>query len=66
MVLPLHVLEPGARDREDRHAAPVRAAYLHRLELAATHEPEGSEEEVVRLKHWALPVDCGRRGGLAS
>jgi hypothetical protein len=35
------------------------------VKLAATHEPEGSEEEVVGLKHWALPVDCGRRGGLA-
>ena len=49
MVLALDVVEPRARDREDRHAPPVRAAHLDRLELAATHEPEGSEEEVVRL-----------------
>jgi len=66
VVLALNVVEPWARDREDRYAPPVRAAHLDRLELAATHEPEGSEEEVVRLKHWALPVDCGRRGGVAS
>jgi hypothetical protein len=66
VVLTLDVVEPLARDREDRHASPVCAAHLDRLELAAAHEPEGSEEEVVRLKHWALPVDCGRRGGLRS
>jgi hypothetical protein len=59
VVLALGVVEPRARDREDRHAPPVRAAHLDRLELAATHEPEGSEEEVVRLKHWGPP--CGLR-----
>jgi hypothetical protein len=66
VVLALDVVEPRARDREDRHAAAVRAAHLDRLKLATTHKPEGSEEEVVRLKHWALPMDCGRRGGLRS
>jgi hypothetical protein len=52
VVLALDVVEPRASDREDRHTPPVHAAHLDRLELAATHEPEGSEEEVVRLKHW--------------
>ena len=66
VVVARRLVDPGAADREDRDAAPVRAAHLDAVKLAATHEPEGSEEEVVGLKHWALPVDCGRRGGLAS
>jgi hypothetical protein len=39
----------GTADREDRDATPVRTAHLDRAQLAATHEPEGSEEEVVGL-----------------
>jgi hypothetical protein len=65
VVVTHRLVDPGAADREDRDPAPVRAAHLDAVKLAATHEPEGSEEEVVRLKHWSLPVDCGRRGGLA-
>ena len=65
MVLAHDVVEPRTADREDRDSPPVRPAHRDALELAATHEPEGSEEEVVGLKHWGLPVDCGRRGGLA-
>jgi len=60
------LLGPGAGDREDRDSTAVRPADLDRLELAAADEPEGTEEEVVGLEHWTLPVDCGRRGGLAS
>jgi hypothetical protein len=65
VVVACRFLGSGASDREDRDATSVRAAHLDSAQLAATHEPEGSEEEVVRLKHWALPVDYGRRGGLA-
>jgi len=43
------VLDAGAADREDRDATPVRPAHLDRAQLAAAHEPEGSEEEVVGL-----------------
>jgi len=43
------VLGAGTADREDRDAAPVRPAHLDRAQLAAAHEPEGSEEEVVGL-----------------
>ena len=42
-------VESGAADREDRDPSPVRATHLDTLELAAADEPEGSEEEVVRL-----------------
>jgi hypothetical protein len=44
VVLAHDVLERRARDREDRDATAVRATHLDRLQLAATHEPEGSEE----------------------
>jgi len=43
------VLDARTGDREDRDAAAVRPAYLDRAQLAAAHEPEGSEEEVVGL-----------------
>jgi hypothetical protein len=65
VVLARHVVDRGADDREDRYTPAVGAAHLDCLELAATHEPEGAEEEVVGLEHWLPPVDCGRRGGLA-
>ena len=65
MVVPRGLLDPGAADREDRDPTPVRAADLDRLELAPADKPQGADEEVVGLKHWTLPVDCGRRGGLA-
>ena len=49
MVLALGVVR--AVDQEDRHPAAVRAADLDGLEFAATHEPEGPEEDVVGLDH---------------
>ena len=66
MVLARYVVDRGADDREDRHAPAVSTAHLDRPQLTAAHEPEGAEEEVVGLEHWLPPVDCGRRGGLAS
>jgi hypothetical protein len=63
VVLALDVVEPRARDREDRHAPPVRAAHLDRLELAAANEPEGPEEEIVGLEHWTLPWTAGGEVG---
>jgi hypothetical protein len=65
VVVPRGLLGPGTADREDRDPTPVRATDLDRLELAPADEPERAEEEVVGLEHWTLPVDCGRRGGLA-
>jgi hypothetical protein len=65
VVVPSGLLGPGTADREHRDSTAVRPADLDRLELAPADEPEGAEEEVVGLKHWTLPVDCGRRGGLA-
>jgi hypothetical protein len=55
VVVALGIRHTGPADPEDRDAAAVRAAHLDRLELAATHEPEGPEEEVVRLQHVSLP-----------
>jgi hypothetical protein len=52
VVLASHVVDRRADDREDRHAPTVRAAHLDAAQLAAAHEPEGAEEEVVRLEHW--------------
>jgi hypothetical protein len=49
VVVARRVLDARARDREDRDATPVRPAHLDRAQLAAAHEPEGSEEEVVGL-----------------
>jgi hypothetical protein len=65
VVVPRRVVDARAGDREDRDAAPVRAAHLDPAQLAAPHEPEGPEEEIVGFQHVVLPVDCGRRGGLA-
>ena len=59
MVLPRGVLHPRPGDLEDRHPSAVCAVDLDRLKLAPTDEPEGAEEEVVGLKHVALP--CGLR-----
>jgi hypothetical protein len=57
VVLTLGVFD--AADQEDRHAAAVRAAHLDALKLAAAHETEGAEKQVVRLEHVSLP--CGPR-----
>jgi hypothetical protein len=64
VVVARRVVDARASDREDRDATTIRAAYLDRAQLAATHEPEGSEKEIVGFQHLALPVDCGRRGGV--
>jgi len=63
VVVAHRVVDPGAADREDRDPAPVRPAHLDAVKLAATHEPEGSEEEVVGLKHWTLPWTAGGEVG---
>ena len=63
MVVPYRFVELRAGDREDRHPTPVRAAHLDTLELAPAHEPEGSEEEIVGLKHWTLPWTAGGEVG---
>jgi hypothetical protein len=43
------VVDARAGDREYRDAPSVRAAHLDRAQLAAAHEPEGSQVEVVGL-----------------
>ena len=63
VVLPLGVLHARARDPEDRHAPAVRAAHQHRSQLAAAHQAECPEEEVVRLQHWRLPWTKGGEVG---
>jgi hypothetical protein len=63
VVVAHRLLEPRAADREDRDPPPVRAAHLDALELAAAHEPERPEEEVVGLKHWTLPWTAGGEVG---
>jgi hypothetical protein len=62
VVLALEVLHTGALDAEDRHPAPVHAPHLDAGELAATREPEGSEEEVLGLEHRLPPVSLARPG----
>ncbi|MGH9389810.1 MAG: hypothetical protein ACRD1Z_09355 [Vicinamibacteria bacterium] len=44
VVVALGVLDARSADREDRHAAAVRATDLDRLKLAAADETEGAEE----------------------
>jgi len=63
VVLALGFVHAGARDLKDRHAPAVGAAHEHRRELAATHEAESPEEEVVRLQHWRLPWTLGGEVG---
>lgn len=66
MVLACELLHRGPADPEDRPAATVRAADLYALKLASAREPESTEEQIVRLQHGTLPVDLGRRAGIAS
>ena len=63
MVVPYRFVEPRAGDREDGDPTPVRAAHLDALQLAPADEPEGSENEVVGLKHWTLPWTAGGEVG---
>ena len=55
MELAEDVIHPGAVDVEDRHAPAVDAPDLDAAQLAATDEPEGSQEEVLGLEHRRLP-----------
>lgn len=69
VVLTLDVPHAGTVDQEDRHAPAVHAPELDLPKLAAAHETEGAQEQVVRLKHWHLPrvkapAPHSRSGGL--
>ena len=68
VVVALDLFHAGAFDAEDRHPLPVDAPDLDLPELAAADEPQGSQEEVLGLKHRRLlrctPVDCWRRDRL--
>ena len=55
MVLTFDVLHPLAFDPEDRHPLAAKAADFDVSQFAASHEPEGSKEEVFRLQHRGLP-----------
>jgi hypothetical protein len=63
VVVPDRFVEVGSGDREDRDPTPIRAAHLDASQLAPADEPEGSEEEVVGLKHWTLPWTAGGEVG---
>ncbi len=51
MVVPLGFVHPGAGDRENGDAPPVRAAHLDRVQLTAADQREPAQEEVVRRDH---------------
>lgn len=68
MVFALDVLHAGAFDAEDRHAPAVDAPDLDIAQLAAADEPQGSQEQVLGLKHRCLQchshaLDSQRRVG---
>ena len=52
-----------AADREDRQAPAVRAAHADADQLAAAHETQRREKQVVGLKHWTLPWTAGGEVG---
>ena len=54
MVLPLGLYHARALDAEDRHALAVHAPDLDVAQLTATHEPEGTQEEILGLEHRRL------------
>ena len=54
MVLALGIRHPGTLDAEDRHALAVHAPDLDVAQLAAADEAEGSQEEILGLKHRRL------------
>jgi hypothetical protein len=56
VVLALDVRHLGALDLEDRHAASVQTAHFDAAQLATTQKPEGSQEQVLGLKHRRLLV----------
>jgi len=46
---------PGPIDAEDRHPLAVQAPDTDLAQLAAAHEPEGPQEEILGLEHPCLP-----------
>jgi hypothetical protein len=61
-VLPLHVLDPIAFDCEDGDALAVGPVDLDIADLAATQQPEGAQEEIVRTQHHGLLGGLWREG----
>jgi hypothetical protein len=51
VVLALDVVHARTSDLEDRHAPPIRAAHKGAHQLAAARKSQGTQEEVIRLKH---------------
>ena len=68
MVLVLDLPHARTVDHEDRHPFAVQAPDLDPAQLAAAHEPEGPQEQILGLEHRRLlshtPMDCRRRAGL--
>jgi len=67
-ILPLDVLHAGTFDVEDRHPPAVDAPDLDVAQLAAADESQGSQKQVLGLKHRRLPyrshaLDSPRRVG---
>jgi len=61
VVVALNFVHRRALDVEDGHASAVLAPDLDLDELAAADEPEGAQEEVLRLKHLVPPPGGGLR-----
>jgi hypothetical protein len=54
VILALDVLHARAFDVEDRHAPAVDALNLDIAQLAAADEPQGSQKQILGLKHRCL------------
>ena len=55
MVLTFDLVHPWPLDPEDRHPPAVHAPDLDVAQLAAAHEAEGRDKQVLGLKHRRLP-----------
>ena len=60
-VLAFGIVDAVAVDPEEGHGPAVDQSDDDVAQLAATHEPEGSEEQVIGLEHACLPW-TGRAG----
>jgi hypothetical protein len=66
VVLALDLVHRRPGDLEDRHTPPVAPAYEGPHQLAAAQEPQGAQEEVVRVKHPRLLPGDSPPGALTT
>jgi hypothetical protein len=60
-VLPFDIVDTGGLDAKERHRPAVDVPDHDLMQLAAAHEAEGPEEQVIGLEHARLPW-TGRAG----